>query len=102
MFIVLSAIALFGYGSYGVWKNDFYFPSKYRPHGLHLHGLPAWIMYGAVLSFCLFMLSVVVSHYDTRSNERAYKRFAKICKFSAYSLFFISIIVRVAGPAQAG
>jgi len=65
---ILSSIALFLYGSYGVYVNDLYIPGK-RSKGIHLHDVPCWIMFGAIICACLVMLSVVVDHYDQRNNE---------------------------------
>ena len=55
---IIFSLALCAYGTYGVWGND-----------LYLHGIPAWVLYGAILCACLVMLSVVVDHYDKRNNE---------------------------------
>ena len=81
---------LFAYGSVGVWLNDLYIPGK-RSKGLHLHDVPAWIMYGAMICACLVMLSVVVDHYDRRPNERHYRTFAQIGKFLGWTLFAASL-----------
>lgn len=87
--MVFSAI-LFAYGSYGVWVNDLYIPGK-RSRGIHLHDVPAWIMYGAMICACLVMLSVVVDHYDRRNNERYYRTFAEFGKFVGWGLFGASL-----------
>jgi hypothetical protein len=86
----IFSVFLFAYGSYGVWVNDLYIPGK-RSRGIHLHDVPAWIMYGAMICACLVMLSVVVDHYDLRNNERHYRAFAEIGKFIGWALFGASL-----------
>lgn len=88
------SILLFAYGSYGVWVNDLYIPGK-RSKGIHLHDVPAWIMYGAMICACLVMLSVVVDHYDKRNNENHYKVFAGVFKFLGWVFFVLSLIVAI-------
>lgn len=88
------SILLFVYGSYGVWVNDLYIPGK-RSRGIHLHDVPAWIMYGAIICACLVMLSVVVDHYDKRNNETNYKSFADFFRFLGWGFFWLSLIMAV-------
>ena len=87
---VLS-IFLFTYGSYGVWVNDLYVPGR-RSRGSHLHDVPAWIMYGAIVCACLVLLSVVLDHYDRRNNERHYRTFATVGKYLGCGFFFASLL----------
>jgi hypothetical protein len=93
--IVVSCL-LFIYGAYGVWIDDMFVPipkSKRSLMDIHLHGVPAWIMYGAIICACLIMLSVVVDHYDKRNNERYYVLFADMFKYLGLTLFALSFIV---------
>ena len=90
----LFSLGLFTYGSYGLWLNDLYVPGK-RGRGVHLHGVPAWVMYGAIICACLVMLSVVVDHYDTRANEINYKHFADIFRRLGWSFFILSLILGI-------
>jgi len=87
---ILFSTLLFAYGSYGVWVNDLYIPGK-RSRGVHLHDVPAWIMYAAMICACVVMLSVVVDHYDRRNNERHYRAFAEVGKFVGWGLFGASL-----------
>lgn len=91
---IAFSVALFAYGSYGVWVNDLYIPGK-RSRGIHLHDVPAWIMYGAIICACLVMLSVVVDHYDTRNNEINYKWFADFFTFFGWGFFALSLIMAI-------
>lgn len=91
---IAFSILLFAYGSYGVWVNDLYIPGK-RSRGIHLHDVPAWIMYGAMICACLVMLSVVVDHYDRRDNENNYRQFAEVFKFLGWMFFGLSLIMAV-------
>jgi len=88
---IIFSVLLFSYGTYGVWVNDLYIPGKHGP-GTHLHNVPAWIMYGAMLCACTVMLSVVVDHYDRRPNEEAYRIFGQIGKYVGWGLFVLSLV----------
>ena len=87
---ITLSLLLLAYGSYGVWVNDFYVPG--RGLGVHLHGVPAWTMYGAVACACIVMLAVVADHYDRRDNEKRYRTFASIGEFLGWSLFGVSLL----------
>ena len=91
---IAFSILLFAYGTYGVRVNDLYIPGK-RSKGVHLHDVPAWIMYGAIICACLVMLSVVVDHYDKRNNETNYRLFADVFKFLGWVFFGLSLIMAV-------
>ena len=86
------SILLAAYGSYGIWVNDIYIPGK-RSRGIHLHDVPAWVMYGAIICACLVMLSVIADHYDNRNNEKHYRAFADAGKYIGWTLFGISLIM---------
>lgn len=91
---IAFSVLLFCYGSYGVWVNDLYIPGK-RSRGVHLHDVPAWIMYGAMITACVVMLSVVVDHYDRRNNETHYRQFAQIGKYVGWGLFWLSLVMAI-------
>lgn len=91
---IAFSIFLFAYGSYGVWVNDLYIPGK-RSKGIHLHDVPAWIMYGAMICACLVMLSIVVDHYDERNNENNYKLFADMFRFLGWIFFALSLVMAI-------
>jgi hypothetical protein len=86
------SVVLLGYGSYGLWVNDLYLPGR-RSKGIHLHDLPAWVMYAAIVCACLVMLSVVADHYDKRNNETNYRRFAQVGRVVGWTLFGLSLII---------
>lgn len=97
---VIFSILLFAYGSYGVWVNDLYIPGKRslpgkRSRGIHLHDVPAWVMYGAMICACAVMLSVVVDHYDKRNNETNYRLFANVAKYFGWALFGLSLVLTI-------
>lgn len=92
----IFSVLLFSYGSYGVYVNDLVIPlGKRRHRGIHLHDVPAWIMYGAIICACLVMLSVIVDHYDKRNNETNYNLFADIFKYLGWTFFVLSLIMAV-------
>ncbi|HEY8157207.1 MAG TPA: hypothetical protein VIF10_00760 [Methylobacter sp.] len=89
---IIFSILLFAYGTYGVQINDLYIPGK-RSKGIHLHDVPAWIMYGAIICACLVMLSVVIDHYDKRNNETCYKFFVDVFRLLGWGFFALSLIM---------
>ena len=91
---IVFSVVLFAYGSYGVWVNDLYVPGK-RSKGIHLHDVPAWIMYSAMICACLVMLTVVADHYDRRDNEINYRNFAKYGEYVGWGLFALSLVVAI-------
>ena len=88
---IVSSIFLAIYGAYGLWVNDLYIPGKRS--GVHLHDVPAWIMYAAFICACLVMLLVVVDHYDQRNNETNYKLFANVFRYLGWGFFVLSLIM---------
>jgi hypothetical protein len=89
---ILTSVALFLYGSYGVYVNDLYIPGK-RSRGIHLHDVPCWIMFAAIICACLVMLSVVVDHYDQRNNETNYQLFTDVFRMLGWGFFWLSIVM---------
>jgi hypothetical protein len=88
------SMALLAYGTYGLWVNDLYIPAG-DPKGIHLHDLPAWVMFGAFVSACLVMISVCIDHYDKRNNEINYQRFASTFQHVAYFFFALSASMQI-------
>ncbi len=83
---VLLSLSLLAYALFGLAHDDLFIPSK-RSSGLHLHGAPMWVMAGAMVSAVASLLSVVIDHYDTRPNERLYRRFALGTQALGWALF---------------
>ncbi|MGQ4661623.1 hypothetical protein [Lysobacter sp. F6437] len=63
-----------------------------KRRGVHLHDVPAWIMYGAIICACTVLLSVVLDHYDRRNNEKHYRMFASIGEFLGWPFFAVSLL----------
>lgn len=89
--IIFSSI-MFLYGTFGVIIDDVYIPGKRSP-GTHFHGEPAWIIYGAFLCAVANMMSVVIDHYDQRSNENNYKLFARVTQIAGWTLFVLALVL---------
>jgi hypothetical protein len=96
---LIFAAALLAYGSYGVWVNDFHLPS--RRGGIHLHGMAAWCMYGAVACGSLVLLLLVVDHYDRRDNEIKYWLAGRTLKGIGWVCFLVSLAIEMVRQAQA-
>jgi hypothetical protein len=91
----LFAVFLLGYAGFSSWIDDFFIPAK-RSKGIHLHGLPVWIMFAATLCAAVVLLSVVVDHYDRRDNEAAYQHIGKRFREIGWGLFGLALVVQVA------
>ena len=89
---IFLSIILLSYGTFGVLVDDLYIPGRHTK-GLHFHGEPAWIMYGAMICAVLNLLSVVVDHYDGRNNEVNYRRFAKVTQIAGWALFGTAFVL---------
>lgn len=97
-YLVFSTLLL-AYGTYGVWVNDLYLPSKRG--GLHLHDLPAWAMYGAIVCACLVMLLMIVDHFDRRENEFNYWFVGRVLKGLGWIFFAASFVLAMLQSTQA-
>lgn len=86
----LLALAFIIYGSYGVYKNQLYVPSR-RGDGIYLSGESAWIMYSALICGFLYFLTIVIDHYDKRDNEIKYFMFGKNVKLIGMILAGIAV-----------
>lgn len=92
------AVLLIAYGSYGIYMDDIYLPGK-RTAGVHLHGIPVWLMYGAILSAASVMLALVVDHYDRRNNEHHYVQFKKSAAIVGWVFFGAALLWELLGPS---
>lgn len=92
-YVVLSSV-LIAYGAFGIVIDDLYLPGKRGP-GVHLHGVPAWVLYCAMLAASANMASVVIDHYDKRPNERNYTRFAFWSEVIAWGLVSAAVVCSI-------
>ena len=90
-YLVISPLLMI-YGAYGLYIDDVFVPGKSTP-GVHFHGLLAWMVVIAMFCMVVGMLSEVVDHYDTRSNERKYKIFADTMLVLSYFFFLIPTVL---------
>lgn len=84
----LAALALLGYGTYGVVVDEIIVPGKHST--LVLHGWSVWAIYAAMICGALVLLSVVVDNYDPRDDERYYHIFAHTFQALGWGLFFVA------------
>lgn len=94
LFNLFASVFLLAHGTYGLLINDLYIASK-RSRGIHLHDMPAWVMFGAFVSGCLVMISVCLDHYDSRNNEIKYQKFANTFKPLAWIFFALSLSMQM-------
>jgi hypothetical protein len=88
------AAVLLLYGSYSINIDDFYVPLS-RRREFHLHGVSAWVMFGAVVCAVVVLLSTVVDHYDRRNNERHYHATADWFKTLGWCLFGTALVINL-------
>lgn len=86
----IFALGIVAYGAWGVWVDDLFLPGRRGP-GIHLHGTPAWVMFGAMTCASALMALVVVDHYDRRNNEHNYKAIASVISWVMGGLFFAAL-----------
>jgi hypothetical protein len=89
---VILAVLLLIYGAYGLNTDDLYIPGK-RSRGVHLHGMAAWIMYGAFVLAAINLISVAVDHCDTSEHGRNYPVLARVTQVAGWSLFAAALLV---------
>jgi len=94
LFNTLGSLFLIGYGAYGLWTNDLYIPGK-RRHGIHLHGIPAVVMFLAILAAAAALLCVVIDHYDRRNNEHRYGAFALYAHLVGLALALLAVLLNL-------
>jgi hypothetical protein len=92
-FLVVVALVLLGYGASGLYLDDITFP--YGKHArrtaeVHLHGVPAWALAGAMFCIALCCLCMVVGNYQGRSQEAGYKKLRNYTIAIGASLYFIA------------
>lgn len=88
----IFASALLAYGGIGARIDDLYIPGR-RGNGVHLHGAPVWVMFGAMACAALVLLLTIVDHYDRRDNERHYQQAAAGFKTAGWTLFGLAFLV---------
>ncbi|HEY5971128.1 MAG TPA: hypothetical protein VIT22_04005 [Pseudoxanthomonas sp.] len=93
------SLLLLAYGSYGVWGNDLYLPTKRG--GIHLHDVSAWTMFGAIACACLGMLVLAADHYDRRDNELNYWHVSRAVRGLGWACFVLSLILWMVRDARA-
>jgi cbb3-type cytochrome oxidase subunit 1 len=90
---IFFSILIFAYGTAIVIFDDFTVTNRRGGVVIHLHGIPVWVLYGAMLSVVALLISMVLDHYDKRDNEKNYRQFAKIAVILAISLFVLAILL---------
>lgn len=85
------AVVLLAYGFYGLYVDDLYIPGK-RGGGIHLHGIGAWVMYGALVCSAAIALALVIDHYDRRNNEHHYENFKSMASFVGWCFFGAALL----------
>jgi hypothetical protein len=88
---VVLAVLLLAYGAYGLNTDDLFIPGRHSK-GVHLHGMAAWIMYGAFVMAAINLVSVAVDHCATREDDRPYHVVARITQVAGWTFFFAALL----------
>lgn len=92
VFNAFVAAVLLLYGAHGIYMDDLYIPpGRGGGSGTHLHGVAAWLLYGAMVAAASSLLALVVDHYDRRNNEQHYMWFRRAASLLGYCLFAASV-----------
>ncbi len=83
---VVMAVVLLSYGGIGLYFDDLYIPGKHS-RGVHLHGAPAWVMFGAFVCAALNLVAVVADHCDSSDGEKSYPIAARVTQVAGWALF---------------
>lgn len=71
----LAAVILAALAVYSLAFRELPLASHRRPGVYPMTGAALWLMIPALALGCLAFLSIIVDHYDRRSNERRYRAF---------------------------
>jgi hypothetical protein len=93
LYYSIASVSLFSYGAYGIYINDLFLPAR-GGGGTHFQDGPAYVLFGAIICGCLYMISVVIDHYDKRDNEDNYHDFGMIMKYLGIALLFAAIALK--------
>ena len=92
----LAAAILASLAAFSLYFGELPLASHRRPGVTPMTGIALWLMIPALVLGCLAFLSIIVDHYDRRSNERHYRafltwstRFAVILAGGAYVLEYV-------------
>ena len=89
-FLILACFLLV-YGTISLLNDGLYIPGKFG--GAVFHGIPLVILYLSILCFVAYCVLKIGGHYDTRNNEVAYRRFAKLLSFLGFGLFILVLLL---------
>ena len=92
VFFVAGAIALVGYGAFGLWVGDLLAPAR-QGGGIHLHGTPAIVMFLAFVAFAAGMLCDTAARADRRDPSRRHASLARIGYVTGFALAVLSLVL---------
>lgn len=96
-----GAIFLLAYGIFSLRMDDFIIPGKRG--AIHLHGLPGWVLFAALIVAAAAMASAIIDHYDRRNNESLYRSIEEWGTKAGSALFALAVGLNIAGvryPAE--
>ncbi|MFC3121429.1 hypothetical protein [Agaribacter flavus] len=88
----LFSVGIILYGGYGLHVNELWVPLAKRI-SIVLTGIPAILMFVAIVFASIMMIAEVVDHYDKRDNEHTYYKVALYFKNLAYAVFGIAVVL---------
>ena len=94
---IIGAVVLIAWGTFGVAQNNLLWLGSFDSN-IHLRGVSAWLMFGAMICAAAHLLVAVLDHYDRRNNEDVYQIRKKRFYALGWGLFFCSIAAIVLFP----
>jgi hypothetical protein len=92
LFSLALALALLAYGISGLVQNKFFVTPPKSRIGLVLSDRPAWLLAASLFVGAAVACSVVIDHYDKRSNEHLYRRFRKVAVSVGLCLLLAALV----------
>ncbi len=87
----LLASGLLLYGLLGLAIDDIYIPGR-RTRGIHFHGVPMVLVFCSFLCVIVYLMAIVLDHYDRRNNEKKYALMRKMAKVLGWILFILACL----------
>jgi hypothetical protein len=92
LYYLIGSIGILIFITIGIFNDDLILPTR-RGTGIHLHGVPAWLMFFAAFCAIANIFSELLAYYTKRSNKRNYRIFSSITQALSWTFFLLSIVL---------
>lgn len=83
------------YGVRGLYSDDILIPNPRGRGALDFHGVPAWMMAGAIFCFAAFLISCLKRSFDHPPNRPGYRIFNKWMRYIGITFFVGAFVVAI-------